>query len=59
MSIPTDLPVQYGKRSQFSVGVRASQQSLEAAPVPGGYQTVVSLACSELTSYDVMVTTKV
>ncbi|KAG0616232.1 hypothetical protein M758_5G100300 [Ceratodon purpureus] len=45
-----DLPVHYGKRSYSTVGVRASQQSLEAAPIPAGYQTSVEQVKARLES---------
>lgn len=57
MSTPTELPVFSGKRSHAAVGVRATQQSLEAAPVPAEYQTVIFSACLEFTSHYRMCTT--
>ena len=55
MFVPIDLPIHYGKRSQSAVGVRASQQGLEAAPIPAGYQTVIFSACLEFSSCHRMV----
>jgi hypothetical protein len=42
MLMAADFPAHHGKRSRSGVGVvRATQQSLEAAPIPAGYQTVI------------------